>query len=235
MVQPFNEEIVTVSDASEVLGISRSRVRALLRSGALPGFKKEAVWFVSLREIWQRVSVPPVAGRPFEPKSAWALLALACEVRGETSGIVVEVTESRERYLRSRLRSEGFAQLASRLVRRARRQRFWVPPGELQRIWAEESLALSGISLSEQIGADLVVAGELEGYISCDNLSKLVQKCPLIAFSRRPNVMLHVVESWPFVRGLKEVPVPVAVLDLAESEEERTRNAGRRLMARLGV
>ncbi|MCL5957813.1 MAG: hypothetical protein M1358_00600 [Chloroflexi bacterium] len=125
--------------------------------------------------------------------------------------------------------------MAPRLVHRARYRRCWMQPAELPLLAAEESFVLSGVSLSERIGAGLVIGDEIEGYVSAEEVKLLVQKYSLIDFARRPNVTVHVVGSWPFIAGLKEVPAPVAVLDLLESGDERTRDAGRQLVERLGM
>lgn len=233
--RPFNEDLVTVTDAAEMLGISRTRVRALLEAGQLSGFKRETIWFLSSREIWQRASVQPLKGRPFEPINAWALLALVSEATGEVSGIMAGVSEWKKRYLRSRLRREGFAQLAPRLVHRAKRCRFWVHPAELPRVSAEDSLVHSGVSLAERIGTDLLIGDEVEGYVSAEGLRHLVQMYSMAEFARQPNVILHVADPWPFVAGLKEVPTLVTAVDMLESEDARTRGAGQQIVSRLAI
>lgn len=235
MARMFNESLVTVSDAAEMLKVSPARVRALLASGELSGFKRSGIWFISNREIWQRMSTRHSSGRLFDPTNAWALLSLASEAKGELSGIVTDVSGWKRRFLRSRLHREGFARLAPRLVHRAKYRRYWVPAVELKRLAAEESLVLSGVSVSEKIGAELIIGDEIECYVSSERLTDLVHEYSLVDFAARPNVTFHVVNSWPFVKGLREVPLSVAVLDLIESEDERTRRAGQELIERLGI
>lgn len=64
--------MLTVSEAAEQLGVSTSRVRALIKSGTLPAFKHGRAWVLREEDVLQRLMDRPHSGRPKrrEPTSA---------------------------------------------------------------------------------------------------------------------------------------------------------------------
>lgn len=86
---------------------------------------------------------------------------------------------------------------------------------------------LSGFSVAHQYGLDILAPEEIEAYVPAENLPRLAERYSLADFVRKPNVAIHAVSFWPFAPDVKDAPLPVAILDLLESENERTRSAGR--------
>jgi hypothetical protein len=64
-------ELVSLADASELLGVSGERVRQLVVSGQLPGQRFGNVWVVPRDAIAARRHSPGVRGRPLSPMRAW--------------------------------------------------------------------------------------------------------------------------------------------------------------------
>jgi hypothetical protein len=56
----------------------------------------------------------------------------------------------------------------------------------------------------------------------------------MLAPNPQPNTILHVVsDAWPFPVGARLAPAIAAAADLADSDEQRTREAGFAYLARL--
>ena len=64
-------DLLSLADASGLLGISNERVRQLVVSGQLPGRRFGNVWVVSRDAIDARRHSPGVRGRPLSPVRAW--------------------------------------------------------------------------------------------------------------------------------------------------------------------
>jgi len=227
MSRQVNDSLITVHQAAERLDVSPRRIQSLLQKGDLPGFKVGGQWFVSRLSVRQRSSSRRTSGRPFSPRSAWVSLALLCRSQGDEPLRIPEAGDWLIYTLRSRLRHEGFASLAPHLDRRAALHRFWVQPSQLPRLAAEDRLVLSGFSVAHQYGLDILAPEEIEAYVPAENLPRLAERYSLADFVRKPNVAIHAVSFWPFAPDVKDAPLPVAILDLLESENERTRSAGR--------
>lgn len=56
--------MLSVSQSAELLGVSTSRVRALIQSGALPASKVGRAWLLEEKDVIQRAAEHPKAGRP---------------------------------------------------------------------------------------------------------------------------------------------------------------------------
>ena len=56
--------MLSVSQSAEMLGISASRVRFLIKSGSLPATKVGHAWLLEEKDVLQRASEHPKAGRP---------------------------------------------------------------------------------------------------------------------------------------------------------------------------
>ena len=71
----------------------------------------------------------------------------------------------------------------------------------------------------------------VELYLSRADLDEVVAGFGLAGAGRSiPNVVLHVVDSWPFDADERVAP-PVVALDLLEHRDERSRRAGGELLA----
>lgn len=227
---------VPVSEAADRLGVNLSRVRAMIRSGALDAQKLGDRWFVDPASLDRRKSARLPKGRPFSPKNAWALLLKSegGEVRGQTK-ILKELSPSALSRVRSRLKGWSIGSLAPRLRGRARVQRLKAHPGDLPGIESDPWVVRGGASAAREYGIDLVAPGEIEIYVQAGKLGELKRKYFLEA-SSKPNVILHVVEEpWPFPASCRTVPAVVAALDLLEADDETSRYAGREFLSRLEV
>jgi hypothetical protein len=112
---------------------------------------------------------------------------------------------------------------------------YWAQPSLLPRIAGEKRLVLSGVSASEHHGLDILPSGELEGYVPEAELPRVVERYALAKFVRKPNLTLHALPFWPFRQGVKFAPLLLALLDMAESEDERTRAVGREGLSRYPI
>lgn len=56
--------MLSVSQSAELLGISASRIRFLIKNGSLPATKVGRAWLLEEKDVMQRASEHPKAGRP---------------------------------------------------------------------------------------------------------------------------------------------------------------------------
>lgn len=215
-----------VSQAAARLGLSEQRVRALLSSGGLAGAKVAGRWFVDPISVERWQPRRNKRGRPLSPPNAWALLFA---LSGRHLEWLAPWDRSR---LAAKLRG-NWRQWAPRAQNRARIMRFRAHPGQLTRLQKNPQIVLSGVSAAREYGIDIVPRDELEGYVKEKSLRGLIQKYKLSP-SARPNVVLHVVEGqWPFDKDEVFAPIAVVALDLCESEDPRSRRAGKKVLDRL--
>ena len=67
--------MLTVSQSAEMLGVSGARVRVLIKEGVLPAKKVGCAWLLEEKDVLQRASKHPKAGRPAREvrEEAWLL------------------------------------------------------------------------------------------------------------------------------------------------------------------
>jgi hypothetical protein len=84
------------------------------------------------------------------------------------------------------------------------------------------------------MGADLVVADRVEGYVRSSDLIALIAEYGLepVAPGQGNLVLRSVGEVWPFIDGERVAPALVVALDLMDSPDARTSRAGRGLLKR---
>lgn len=216
--------LVPVADAAQQLGLSQQRVRALVADGELPARKVAGRWLVERSAVEKRMREPRLAGRPFSPQQAWGLLALA---EGEPAPWLDASSRSR---LRRQLRDHQIRELLPALCRRARRVELRAHPSDLPRLAKESDVVRSGVSAAAEHRLEIVAPGSFEAYVSRRKVHELERDYNLQP-SAEPNVVLHVVEGqWPFEKRQRIVPLLVAVLDLLEDDDERTRRAAFRAL-----
>jgi excisionase family DNA binding protein len=223
-------ELLSIPEAAEELSLHPSRVRALVAAGALPGIKIGNRWAVDRVAVARRLQGDHGAGRPFEPRNAWAVLFLA-------SGDQPDWLGSKELWrLRRALRLEGLNALIPRLERRAKRSAFRAHPGELSHLLGDPALARSGISAAGSYALDLVSGAEADGYIRESRLSKFRR-----AHALEPagigvgNVLLRVVpdSAWHLDPHEGAAPPAAVAVDLLGAADARSQRAGRQLLKRL--
>lgn len=217
---------MAVGDAAARLGLSESRVRQMLADGVLRGERIGRSWVIEQSAVDAIADDRPGVGRPWQPHSAWALLAVAGGDEAEGSAV--------ERFrARDRLAEHGLAGLVGRLSARCEVRRFYAHPAVLDGL-AGDDVVLGGISAAGHHGADVIAAGVVEVYAKASMVDVLVDRYALDERAERPNVILRVVddEHWPFATGERFAPWPAVAVDLLESDDARSRRAGAELAAR---
>lgn len=222
--------LISVPDAADALGLSAARVRLLAANGGLAAQKIGGRWLVERAGIEKRRSRGSAGGRPFSPRNAWALLALAS---GEEAPQIDSAARSR---LRRSLSLEGLSALAPRLDRRAEVRHYSGHPGEISYILADKMLVVSGSNVARDVGLDLMGSGA-DGYVSDASLDRFVHEHALFpAAAVEANVVLRVVpdDVWvEFLEGRPRAPQAAVALDLAAEADSRSRVAGEELLHRL--
>ncbi len=229
---------LSVSEAAARLGVSPRRVRALISSGQLDARKAGGRWLIDPAPTELRRDRRGDRGRPLSTASAWYLLKLAASP-GQLVDSVDHHLGSRRTRQRNRQRigrnrvGELLGRLAPRLGTRGRLHRLRAHPSDVPRILQDSTIVRTGVSAAADYGADIVAPGVAEVYAPADRLPDLEAQY-LLEHSGQPNVLLRAVEGpWPFPPGCRLAPITAVALDLLEADDERTRRAGRELLARL--
>jgi len=209
---------LAVNEASEVLGISPRRVRALAAAGSLPARRVGNAWLVRIDD--RAPARPP--GRRFSARSAWAVLGLG-EHRLSRS--------ERRRALDRRARLLELPRSA--LANRADLHRLYAHPGVVARVAADPRFLPSGISASERHGADVLAADQFEGYVREELLGALRREYGLIdpPDGVAANLVVRVPRpDWPFGDDIDVAPPLVVVADLLEAGDGRSVRAAMALL-----
>lgn len=219
--------LLGVGDAAAVLGVSSRRVRQMLAHGTLPGQRVGRTWVVNRADLEPLRHRRPPVGRPWQPASAWALLAMA-------SGQAAALSASQRSRARRRLES-GLEHFLGRLAVRAERRRYYAHPSVVGVLGNEAGVVRSGVSAADHYQLDVVAVDEFEGYVRSLILTALVNRLALDERSERPNVVLRVVDDglWPFSPDEKVAPAPVVAVDLLEAGDGRSRRAAAQLLQSL--
>lgn len=225
-------QLLSIPEAAEELSLHPSRVRALAAAGALPAIKIGNRWAVDRVAVARRLQGKHAAGRPFEPRNAWAVLFLA-------SGDQPDWLSPKELWrLRRALSLEGLKALVPRLERRAKRSVFRAHPGELPHLLQDPVLVRSGISAAASYDLDLLSGAEAEGYVRERRLRKFQR-----AHALEPagigvgNLLLRVVpdSAWHLDPHDGVAPPAAVALDLLGAADARSQRAGRQLLKRLAA
>ncbi len=224
ILSAISADLVPASEAARLLGLTLQRVRALAADGELPAHKLAGRWFVERPAVERRIRDRKLAGRPYSPRKAWGLIALA---EGDSPRWLEPSDRSR---LRRRLREHRLEEIVPSLARRARRLELRAHLSDLPRIEEEPDVLRSGVSAGRDHGLEIVAPGIFEAYVPAKRLRQLERHYHLRP-SSEPNVVLHVVDGpWPFEAGRRVAPRLAVVLDLLEDDDERTRRAGQRAL-----
>jgi excisionase family DNA binding protein len=221
------DEVLTVADAAEVLGLSPSRVRAMASRGQIEATKIGGRWLIDRDAVESRQRKGGHAGRPFEAHNAWALLLIASG--GKPEG-VHPVVRSR---LRRAQRRDGVGRLAPRLVRRGESRFFDVHPGEIGYLLEDPGFLRTGISAAGDYELELVSGQEADGYVSQKELGRVIADHALSksqAGSAPVRVRVVPNKAWRHVESDKHAPLATVALDLAEDPDPRSALVGRRLL-----
>jgi excisionase family DNA binding protein len=215
-------DLRSVAQVASELGVTPERVRQLIQTGALPAVRVGDRWVID-----DGMPVRRQEGRPWSEAAAWGLLWMA-------AGRPAPWLSVKQRQ-RVRMRMvEGVPAHVDRLSARAKQLWFRAHPSALPRLVSDCRLVDSGLSVAGVVGADLVVADRVEGYVRSSDLISLIAEYGLepVAPGQGNLVLRSVSEVWPFVDGEGVAPALVVALDLMDSPDARTSRAGRGLLKR---
>ncbi|MFN8036132.1 MAG: helix-turn-helix domain-containing protein [Acidimicrobiia bacterium] len=200
-------DLIALSDASALLGVSVERVRQLVVAGELPGRRFGNVWVVARDAIAARRHSPGVRGRPLEAARAWNEI-VAGRVDLERAGRY----RRRAEVVRAAMSEADAAALPALAGARISGGRGAIEHGEL---------------LSDAVGWDIYVPRS--GY---ERLGANVAFVP----DSFGNVVLRVVDDdvWAELPPAPVAPPGAVALDLLESGDPRLWIAAEHLAARHG-
>jgi excisionase family DNA binding protein len=224
-------DLVSVSDAAEVLQLDRSRVRALAASGELSARKIGGVWLIDRSSIEQRREHPAPAGRPLSGSNAWRVLLLASGER---------IDEDADPVVRWRVREaldrRGLDGLRGLLRRHAEAQSFWGLAAELRRLRERDDVVLAGTSAAGAHHLDLLSGDRLDLYVSASRAPSIERTHALQpAATADANVVLRLVpdDAWPLIAGRRLAPLAAVAIALAEDPDPRAARVGREVIERI--
>lgn len=207
-----------------MLGVSAERVRQLINSGRLDARRISGRWLVDPGSADRLARRERRAGRPWAPARAWGLLALAA---GRNAPWLADADVRR---LREVLADRGLAALAPQLQRRADRRSWYVHPGMLDDLLAEDGVVVGGAGASGWLRD----RGPVEVYLAADLVDRLVRRYVPDVSAAEPNVIARVVNGpWPFLPGERAAWREVAAVDLLErGDDSRARRVALELLRR---
>ena len=215
---------VSVAEAAKNLGVGVSRVHQRIADGSLRAERIGSQWVVDELSLL-RVAEHNHPGRPLSARSAWAIVAMA---EGDDEALRALAPGERAR-ARSRLvallklaevspKSEGSVQrtasaLRSMLLNRAQRKQCKAADPDLAAL--REDFRWESIISPAASG---IASGDVDGYVSPENLKPLTKKFLLIPADSDANVVIHVLPA-----GQKTYPQSKLLLaaDLAEQRGPR--------------
>ena len=218
---------VTTAQAAQRLGVSTSRVRALIAAGALAATRAGSQWLIDVEDLDRHVNLiaAGATGRPFAPRIVWAAAAL-CD--GLPDGLKAD-----DRYrLRNRLAhasdsgSDTCALVRRWLSQRAQRvRRYRITTSALPELESAPGVLLTGISATDTYDLGLGTGGAADAYVSGQALGELVDALFLID-TVRGNLTLRVTDTDLLCTGATSAPRLIVGADLADDTDARTRAAG---------
>ena len=211
-IRTMPSDLLSLADASALLGVSSERVRQLVVAGDLPGVRFGNAWAVPRESIDARQQVSNRRGRPLSGRRAWEQI-VACDV--DLSNV-------------SRYRNRGEV------------HRFEMSAADLEFMSRHDRVLISGAVAANGFGELVQPDGsEADLYVSVslhDELGSLVAAVP----DQLGGVVLRVVadELWPFAEsaaesdgGARRAPRAAVALDLMDSGTPRHWVAAENLIA----
>ena len=220
--------LVSISEAADLLGLSPARVRLMAVQGQLSAVKIGNRWAVERGAVEQRRRERVVRGRRFNPRNAWAVLKLAS---GEEPPPLNPSIRSR---LKKALALEGLQGLEPRLKERAVVTTYNAHPGEIAYLLEDDALMRSGISAAASWNLGLLSGREADGYLAQSQLRNFIGQHALMPAGVDGNVRLRAVpdDLWLSLRldARPIAPRAAVALDLAEEVDARSQKAGEQLL-----
>lgn len=212
-----DDALFTVAETAVKLGISESRVRKLCEQGILDAQHEGRSIFIGARSIWAYKQSTRKSGRPFSESNALAALTMV-------SGIRPDWISPKTRYrIRNILMRVDAEELLALCRKRAEPHRYWCSESRLQEVLRNVRMSSGTGVLADEFG--LVRVSDIEGYVSQDELDRLVKENRLREKWNRSNVLLHVTEH-TLDPADGPMPIGVCAADLAESLAIREKYAG---------
>jgi hypothetical protein len=187
-------DLVSLADASSILGVSSERVRQLVVAGDLPAQRFGNAWAVPMDAVVARRHSPRSGGRPLGPVRAWREI-----VDGEVDPVRPGRYQRRAKVVRCEMSSADFESL----------------PGAVGAL-------MSGVHAAIGFGASLIAADDRDLYLSrsgFDQLGSLVAAIP----NSLGKIRLRVVDddAWGIISGSEVAPRGAVALDLLDSADPR--------------
>lgn len=222
---------LSVADAARELGLSASRVRALIDGGALAAEKVGGRWLVPWESVVARRRDPMPPGRPVAPRNVWVLLLEATDELPED----VAIDPSTRWRLRKALERQGLVGIRHRLERRATTYRLWGLPGELRRLRAAREIVLTGSSAAGALDLELAAPDTVDAYVCSRHMESVIAEYDLEdAEHAQHNVVLRVVPEAAWLLDFRRVAPWAAVgLDLASYPDPRSSRVGIEMLERV--
>lgn len=227
--------VITTEQAAERLGVSVRRVRALIAQGDVLASRVGRDYLVEAESL-ARLGINRARGRSLSPRMSWVALLSDLGTR-DFEWVAGAAGLSRSECARVRVLRERAVEDWSWLARRrATTKRYSVRDGYVDRLLADPRVVRSGLSAIRDYEVDLAVRrGTGEVYVAQDD-SDVLATDYLLRAEPAGSLIVHVVDDSLLLGSFRSAPVMTAAtvaVDLAESEDVRTRRAAYDLLRRI--
>jgi segregation and condensation protein B len=223
-------------EAARRLGVTRSRVYALVQQGELDDVGGQALR-VTAESVERRLAASNPVGEPIKPLGAWAILALSSNDAAFRAHVAARLSRWELSRARRRLQERGMLEIAPRLRQRATARKYTATAESLLVVMEDARGVLAGTSAARSLGW-LLPTGDwpVELYVPEVVLVDMIEAHTLEpATDQVADIVLRAVPgAWPFPPHLRLVPEVVAALDLAESVIPSVAELGRARLKELG-
>jgi len=214
--------LLSVSETADILGVSDRRIRAMIADGLLTATRVGGRWILAGTEVARYEALRRKPGRPYSPAHAWGLLTIA----GGRNPAWLSGTELRR--LTEVLTNTSIEDLSPALRRRAEPQAWFVHPGLLPDLVADERVVVGGHGATGKLRH----MGPESLYVAAADLDALRNEYrPRLDAANPSVVMLAIRSTWPFLPGEHVVWDVVTAIDLLEStDDDRARRVALELL-----
>lgn len=236
------DQVLSVHEAADCLGVSMERVRQMIYAGQLAARRSSAGWLIPAESVAQR-SGSVHTGRPLAPQTAWAaiaVLAAACVHASPSSEQAVPLAElipdRRVRHRVLRLLASLPDPVADAgpwrrlLSARGQARRLWAHAGVLDLLAGDSRVSRGGAAGAAPADHDGLTArpGRLELYVSEADAQGLIRQYRMRDDNEGQVHMVIVPASVPpeLAPGWgTPAPAPAAASDLLEEDDPRAHHA----------
>lgn len=224
--------MISVQEASDRLGISPRRVRAMIAGGILAAERVGRAYLLDAPSVDRLARRPRLRGRPLSAANAWALLALL----SNREGAVARPSSSLHRLFS--LRARGAEAVFRELMRsepRAVIHRWRVLPRDLDQLLEDAHLVRSGLCAAAQ-GIDIAFSLSRDGvdaYVSGTDLVAVKKRLRPIEDADAPNLQLRVPREGDWILGESVAPLAVVAADLLDHPDPRVARSAHKALVGL--